>query len=320
MDKNTRGLVLLISLVLVVFPIFIFPNRLGMPLSSGSAINMLYELVLYGSILYFFRPGTTLITLLVGSALTLVYRMILGAVFGLAISAFYSIDLSVAFALGMAKYLPAILMHVASAPFLMRPVYLNVADRLEAGKHRPRRFAKKPTGETGISTPSEKSQRFEESVLESNLEDKLSGGNSPTYSYDDNQFEKAVAYLGESSSVKLAMIVDDEGLPLACLNRSDEDAELWAPFSIVLEQKNQAIFRRFNRPEMLDKLDVGTLSSRIILRRIERVTLVILTDRNVDETIHIRIAQAVDMVKRYMSERYSPSIFARVEESYVSDS
>ena len=59
---------------------------------------------------------------------------------------------------------------------------------------------------------------------------------------------------------------------------------------------------------------------RVILRRIEHVVLMILADPEIDETIHIRIAQATDMVRKYMSERYSPAMFARVEENYVSNS
>lgn len=43
----------------------------------------------------------------------------------------------------------------------------------------------------------------------------------------------------------------------------------------------------------------------------------ILAEKSIDETVHIRINQAAEMVRKYMSERYSPDTFARVEERYV---
>jgi hypothetical protein len=47
--------------------------------------------------------------------------------------------------------------------------------------------------------------------------------------------------------------------------------------------------------------------------------LVVLAERDADETVLIRLAQAADMIRKYMSERYSPALFARVEERYVSN-
>lgn len=322
MDKNLRGLILLLSLVLVAIPLFIFPSRLGLPLSSGSTINMLYEIVYYSFILYWFRRDTSLIALVVGAALTLIYRMVLGAVFGLAVAAFYGIEMSVALSLGMTRYLPAILLHAAVAPFLTRSLYLSVTDGF--APERPSRRKVSVTNDTRaeVIKSQKPANRLDglTALTDPAPENHHESSYSSHYSHDDNQFEKAVAYLGESGTVRLAMIVDDEGLPLACHNRSGEDIDLWAPFSILMEQQNQTLFRRFRQSEKVDRLDVGTRQLRIIMRRIERVILVIMADNTVDETIHIRIAQATDMVKRYMKERYSPSMFARAEESYVSDS
>jgi predicted regulator of Ras-like GTPase activity (Roadblock/LC7/MglB family) len=137
---------------------------------------------------------------------------------------------------------------------------------------------------------------------------------------DENQFERAVTYIGESGAVKMAILVDEEGLPLACFNRCNEDSELWAPLANVLEGNNRMLLNHYNRGGAPEKIDISTGKFRIILRRIEHVTLMTLAEHNADETILIRIAQAADMVRKYMSERYSPAMFARVEERYVSNS
>ena len=123
MDKQIKRMLLLFSLILVIIPMVIFPGRLGMPLVNSSAV-VIYEMVYYAAVLYFMRRQSTLAAVLVGSALTLVYRLALGAATGMAIIVMYGIDGSIAFSLGMTKYLPALLLHAAAAPFVMRPIYL----------------------------------------------------------------------------------------------------------------------------------------------------------------------------------------------------
>lgn len=324
MEKQTKRLILLFSLILVVIPMVIFPRRLGLPLISGSAVYMLFEFVYYGVVLFFVRRQASLKTVLIGSALTLVYRMGLGALFGLTVIVRFPMDSTVAFSLGMAKYIPAVLLHVIAAPFVTRLVYAGLADSLDQVRP-PRRQFQKST-EAKIITDQEAATPIKSAVEERPFVTPIgvtrteSLTPTPTPSDNENQFERAVAYIGESASVKMAMLVDEEGLTLACFSRCDEDIELWAPLSIILENSNRRLLHQYNRGGDPEKIDIGTRNARIILRRIEHVTLMILAEQNIDETILIRIAQAADMVRKYMSERYSPALFARVEERYVSNS
>jgi predicted regulator of Ras-like GTPase activity (Roadblock/LC7/MglB family) len=249
--------------------------------------------------------------------------MALGAVFGLTIAVMYKLNTTIAFSLGMAKYLPAILLHVMAAPFVMRSAYLELAESLSPDQpvRRPYRETEaKPVIFDQDTVPASSSPTVEPPVV-SHIQTPVAENPkpSPMRHDDDNQFERAVAYIGESGSVKMALVVDEEGLPLARFSRCQEDTELWAPLAIVLEGNNRALLERYHRGGMPDKIDIGTGKMRIILRRIEHVTLMVLADKSVDETILIRIAQAADMVRKYMSERYSPALFARVEEHYVSN-
>lgn len=136
----------------------------------------------------------------------------------------------------------------------------------------------------------------------------------------EHQFDKAVAYLGESAAVHMALLVDEEGLPLARFTRCDEDEELWAPLAIILEGRNSQVLNRYKRGGDPEKIDITTRQNRILVRRIEHVVLVVLAERDADDTVLIRLAQATDMIRKYVSERYSPALFARVEERYVSNS
>ncbi len=331
MDKNDRRLILLFSLILVVIPMVLFPERLGLPLVNGSAVNMLYEVVFYGFVYFMFRRRTTLPALMVGSALTLVYRMTIGALFGLAMMVMYDLESPVAFSLGMTKYLPGVFLHVLAAPFVFRPVYMHLADQMISSRRvKARPVSPAPGEKREDKFPVSPALTFSQertgsnSVIAERMESfgmaAQGAGQVPGYSAEENQFDRAVNYIGESSVVQMALLVDEEGLLLANFNRSSEDIELWAPLSIVLRRNSRQALYRFGKEEQPDRIDLGTHNFRIILRRIERVTLMILADRDADETIQIRIAQATDMIRKYMNERYSPAMFARVEEHYVSDS
>lgn len=325
MEKQTKRLILLFSLILVIIPMVIFPKRLGMPLISGSAVYLLYEIVFYGAILYLFRRPARLTTILIGAALTMVYRMALGAAFGLSVIVMYSMDSTIAFSLGMGKYLPAVVLHVLAAPFVIRSVYLELAESLSPDP-KPHRTSRAPETKPIIidqqnpaphPAPAEEPVRVSSPVSTPRTEPV--SAQIPHHD-EENQFERAVNYLGEAAVVKMALLVDEEGLILAYFNRCQEDVELWAPLAIVLGQHNGQLLKQYHRGGSPDKIEIGTRNMRIILRRIEHVTLMILTEQTVDEIIHIRIAQATDMVRKYMSERYSPALFARVEERYVSNS
>lgn len=317
MEKNIRRLVLLFSLILVAVPMVVFPNRLGLGLGGGSAVNLLYEMVFYGIVLFLFRRDTTLAALTVGVALTLVYRLALGAAFGLALVVMYDLGLSVAFSLGMTKYVPAILLQAVCAPFVLRPVYMGLAANLAPGR-RGRRARHTP--HTDVLEESEMNVAtvpFRETAPAATIRPEPAVS---TVLAEGNHFDRAVGYLGESGAVRMALLVDQEGLPLAKFVRGKEDIEVWAPLAVMVLGDARELLARTGGRDMPDKVDIGTRGVRLLVRRIDRVILIVAAEPNIDETIHIRIAQAADMIRKYMSERYSPAVFARVEGRYVSNS
>ncbi len=322
MEKNTKRLMVLFSLILIVVPMVVFPSRMGLPLGGGSALNMLYETLFYGIVLFLFRRETTLPALIAGSALTLVYRLALGAVFGVMIIIMYALDASIAFSLGMSKYLPAVLLHALCAPFLMRPVYFGLVESMTHDQAEPE-YQVKPRAtmktEDRPVAPAYPSRGFETASLPAALR---SDGKAPMPlpGGEGNQFERAVAYLAEPTAVKMALVVSDEGLTLARFSRSDLAGEVWAPMAILLEDINRRVLVRAGWPEIPERVDISTRNLRVVLRRLDHATLMVLTDHTIDDTIHIRIAQAADMIRRYMNERYSPALFARAEGRYVSNS
>ena len=123
---NTNGRtslrVLLLSLAGMLLPLIAFPARLGLELARPSLVNLLYEMVFYGLVVFLFYRRDTLLQLISGAAICLVYRLAIGSIFGLIISALYSMDLGISLSLGLSRYLPATLFHMAIAPFVLKPV------------------------------------------------------------------------------------------------------------------------------------------------------------------------------------------------------
>ena len=121
-SENTGQRVLLFSLAALIIPMLAFPANFGMQLAKGSLIHALFELVYYGFITFVFYRRSALIELVQFAGICLVYRLTLGAFFGVLVAAMYSMDLVVSVTLGMSSYLPAILLHIGLTPFILLPV------------------------------------------------------------------------------------------------------------------------------------------------------------------------------------------------------
>ena len=52
---RVRWQILLYSLVLIVVPMVMFPEKLGLDLAKASLVNALYELVFFGVVIFFFK-------------------------------------------------------------------------------------------------------------------------------------------------------------------------------------------------------------------------------------------------------------------------
>jgi len=123
-SRKNKWLILAISGVLIAAPIFIFPRQLGLNLATGSFIYAVVEVIYYSFIFFLLSQQANLFRLVQGAGLTFIYRILLGTVFGVVISIFYDMNLGAALSLGISRYLPAILLQVIAAPFVMRPVFL----------------------------------------------------------------------------------------------------------------------------------------------------------------------------------------------------
>lgn len=315
----------------LVLPLFVFPRQFGTNLAKGSLVNALLELFFYGVVMFIFNRRATLLQLVQVSGVCLIFRLVTGAAFGLLVAAMYSMNMSISLQLGLSSYIPAILFHIAATPLILWPVISPMAE------YRPRRKVviqpettesrSLETGGTSIAiskahgivsdsqvptaTPEEQPRPVAE---RSHVEAPAS---APTAASDSNGFDRATGYIGEHSSVHLAVVADHEGLILSSFERGQNaDPEAWAPLSLLLFEGNRQVLSRINHglPERLDLL-VG--NDRVVMARQNWYSLVVVAERQTDDFLNIRINQGLEIMRKYVEERYSNIEHYKAEKIYV---
>nr|MBN2276707.1 hypothetical protein [candidate division Zixibacteria bacterium] len=317
--------VLLFSTLLVMVPMFYFPARFGMDLAMGSFTYSMFEIVFYGLVFYLFRPKVTLIQLFAGAGLTFLYRIMIGSVFGIFLSFMYHMNFSVSLALGVSRYLPAILLQVMAAPFVMRPFFLLIVDqtvveRRPARRERPITTAVQPRKDIEEVESIMPFHSRPESRPVRTGSDSISEGGPSGISLGSNMdgFDRAVKYLGEHHAVVLATVVDSEGLTLGTFKRGDIDPDIWAPYSLLFRKANSALLHRAGDQDNIENIDMIFGSRRLVIVKTVNFNLLVLSNHEEDELLNIRIKQAAEIVKKYASERYGRLLPANTGEQYVS--
>lgn len=312
--------VALLSSVLIMIPTFYFPAKFGMDLARGSFTYSMFEIAFYGTVFFFIRPGSSLLQLFAGAGLTFLYRVFLGTMFGGLLSIIYGMDFSISLALGVSRYLPAIILHIVASPFVMRPSFLALADGSALSYRNSTRAYRTsvPDLERGVTTQPylPKSEHKPKPPIEEPVSE-----SKPTIPIgkDINGFERAVRYLGEHQAVLIATVIDKEGLTMAAFRREDGDPEGWAPLSLLFQQANEKLLDRNEEKSKLNHLDLAFGTKRLVIARVSGFNLLVLCKREEDELLNVRIIQASDIIRKYSSERYGNSLPASTEEQYVSN-
>jgi predicted regulator of Ras-like GTPase activity (Roadblock/LC7/MglB family) len=316
--------ILLFSLLILITPMVLFPEQLGMGLAKVSLLYAVYELVYYGVAVFFLHRRFTFFQVAQAAGVCLIYRLLLGAVFGLLIAALYSLNLTVSLTLGMSSYLPAVLLHIASTPFILKPVMRELFQVR----------AIPPFSEPGSSpvVVREQEKSFFTVSAEKKSTDSLfpaiNEQESPTHyaprhdshllagMQDTNGFDRATRYIGEDSSVRLAAVVDHEGLMLGHFKRGVTDAEALAPFSLLFSDTNCQVLKRvgWGSPE---KIDILLDDKRIVVAREGTFSLMVIAHRQVEDLLTIRINRGLESIKKYMAERYTQKVPLNTERTYV---
>jgi hypothetical protein len=313
-------LVLLLSTLLILAPMFYFPSKFGIELATGSFTYSMFEIVFYGVIFYVFRPNSTLLQLVAGAGLTFLYRIVLGTILGALLSLFFHMGFSVSLALGVSRYLPAIVLHVIVSPFVMRPFFLAIVDQpMRTHRYHERRpsVSAADRKQDEPTAPYYPKSRLNHPVSAERMVSESRTGIS--IGQDIDGFSRAVRYLGEHHAVLLATVVDAEGLTMAKFVREGIDVDRWAPLSLMFQEANKQLLKRNSELSALDQIDLTFGRRRLVVVRIEDFDLLVLSNHEDDELLRIRTSQAADMIRKYTSERYGNMLPSGTEERYVSN-
>jgi hypothetical protein len=316
--------ILLFSLLILITPMVLFPEQLGMGLAKVSLLYLVYELVYYGAAVFFFHRRFTFFQVAQAAGVCLIYRLLLGAVFGLLIAALYSMNLTVSLTLGMSSYLPAILLHIAAAPFILKPFMrelfpVSAVRRIGEQGFSPVVVRKQGKSSFSVSAEKKSTDSLSPAINEQESPTRYASRPDPLLlagAQDTNGFDRATRYIGEDNSVRLAAVVDHEGLVLGHFKRGVMDAEALAPFSLLFSDTNCQVLKRvgWGSPE---KIDILLDDKRIVVAREETFSLMVIAHRQVEDLLTIRINRGLESIKKYMAERYTQKVPLNTEKTYV---
>ncbi len=322
--SQTIRQMIILSLAVLLLPIVIFPSRLGTQLMSFSYAFVIAELVFYGAILFWSNRDTSLGKIFVGASMCLSYRLLLGALFGALVSVMYVMNFKLSLSLGLVSYVPAILCHVVVTPFIIKP-FLD--EKIFGDKKRPRLVIDSNPGEKPKSKQSDFNKQAklnEQSELNSmapwDASKKNFSGTNPQpeelSGQNQNGFDRATQYIGENGSVLLAVVIDNEGLPISNFIRENISLDDWAPLALLFKQKNNSVLDRVG-VKNVDQIALTIDNMRVTIASEEDINLMVVADIQQDDVLNIRITQGMEIIKKYMAERYSQELLVNAENKYV---
>ena len=317
--------------ILIGLPLLLFPELFGAQLLRASWHYLLYEIVFYGFVAVPLFRCTSLVDVLKVAGLSLAYRLGIGALFGLAIAALYAMDFQVAMTLALFSYVPGLAVQIVLTPLALLPVLRQLAPRGRGARSLPRRepthaapaesahapFPGQPARERNASTESQARPRDTRQPEAPLMHSRAAAESNPvTVTADLNGFERAVRYIAEHGSVYFVAVIDQEGLLLANYYRGKIDPQDMAPLAVMFFEWNRAVLEK-GRLGDAEKIDITLKEKRLILGRIGDWCMMVMSERQADDLLNIRINQGLDMLKKYVAERYGAGRQTEVEKTYV---
>ena len=318
---------MLFTLIVLIVPMILFPVLLGTKIMQSSLMNAsftftMFEFVFYGFSVYFFNKKTNLQRLVLNAALCLVGRYFMGAILGLLIAAMYAMNIRIALSFGTISFWPAVVLHVLATPFILKPLFV--------GQKEVNRPVSQPTqslqdiepertpmtGTTSFVASADGRHQKEQPQINTDYSDFHAHKLKQTKTQYEDGFLKAVNYIGENGTVLMAAVVDNEGLLLSSYQRAMFEAEDVAPLVLPIIEQNKIALHKM-KLSVPEKTDMTFDNQRLVIATEKYYTLVIISERSMDDVLNIRINQALEMIRIYTAERYSEKLIGNAERIYV---
>lgn len=291
--RDTRHVVL-IALIVAALPMLIYPNDFGVTFQMSMVWYTLLELTYYFSVGLILNRRRSVAYTGVAALLTLVSRLVVSAAFLLLLMVLEQMSVSAALTNAIDTFKPAILLFSVTAPFLFNSTIQTMLPS-RVGKRHLRKSGTAPIIYTSTSTPIMRPSPH----VPTNATTQRTG--SDLY---DHTFNGAVQHVGGYSGVMCAMLIDDDGLPVAAWSRGEWDEESWSALSKkIVDDLLETNIRTGTSP--LNTIEYTAGAHRFCLYRAANMWLLSIADRESDELEKIRLHQAVEMIERYCQEKFS---------------
>lgn len=304
--REMRG-VLLISLLVMVLPLVLFPKNLGLTFASSVSLLFALELGWYTLVLFVIFSKAAAPRVFLFALLTLGYRIGLGIGFGILLLVMFSLALSSSVKMGIYQYLPAFLLQALVSPFVLKPFYRFLIEKTQkATVTEP--SATMSAGRLAERVPPETS-------LESNQGPEGTASipkEKETKVAAEEKLENFLHYLREYAGVKAAVLVDHEGLVVGEDSSPDLDPETVATYAKHIKEANDQILDKMGE-KTSERIGIYTADAWICLNQIEDFTLAVVSDRRTDELLSVRIQQSTGMIRRFLCQRYQKNTLKAVE-------
>ncbi len=334
--------IVVFTLVVVLGPLLFYPHTFGAELSFTFSTLLILELLYYVIVFSVFNSGVGLKATLLGAVLATLYRFTLATLFGLMVFAPGGVEIGFAMRQGFHVYLPGFATFVLCSPFVMLSFVKWLIERLD-GDDTEEVFSESLEAKAAVvsSSPSfsETAPSSDSTVggavpylphtqnanaSEEAQEEEFAFGadadrqrNSPgAVSYSGNGFERAVNYLAEDASVRVAAVVDLDGLEVASFSRGGFETQSWSPFALSLVEENTWVLERFQQTGP-HRVILHYNELRVECRLVGRLILFVVSEVHDDDLLGVRVSQASDIISKYISARYSETLFAGMEGSNV---
>lgn len=295
--RESRSVVLW-GLFLVLVPLFFYPYIQKWQLPVSWVTVLIFEVVFYFVVWFFRNPGNWGRTL-ASTFWSLMFRFSEAMLFGVLLWAMFSLKPGWSLKQGLAYFLPAVVLHILSVPFLLKSVLkparvIHRAPPAEFTKDRLIEVDKIVAEKSDVVLHKERGTDISESYL-----------------------EEILSSLTNYPGVEASLLVDQEGLVIAKNCKNNFDWESWAPLPLIFEVSTTQVLSRI-REKNMERMDIFSDRYWISIHKIYGFALITVSDKETDEILNVRIQKVCENVKKYLNERYHSANLKVQEENYVS--
>ena len=291
--RDTRHVVL-IALIVATLPMLIYPNYFGVTFQMNMFWYALLELTYYFSVGLILNRRRSVAYTAVAAVLTFASRLVLSASFLLLLMVLEQMPASGAFSNAFNTFKPAILLFSVTAPFLFN----STIQMMLPGRVSRRHLHKSGTAPIIYTSTSTPVMRPSPPIPTASITERTGS------ELFDHSFTGAVQHVGGYSGVLCAMLIDDDGLPVATWSRGEWDQDLWSALSKkIINDLLETNIRTGTTP--LNTIEYTSGAHRFCLYRAADMWLLSIADVESDELEKIRLHQAAEMIERHCQEKFS---------------